>query len=303
MSDEWKDIFQSLRASFESTAQNSKGLYHAMVEMRRDESMATTDANTPNFVKMQWREPTVWSVLSFQTLLGDPMRPRKLSEEEIQASPPPKDGDGYIRDANHRALAKWTLPIIRSGYLCGFDAALPQFKSVADAAGRAFLTIPKDVCEKLPEDIRECFPERRAYGRRYVFGKVENMPAPFYSRGWAAGILAYPEGVVVDSPEPHTGNDDGMSCWILFLHRLGWRANPGDPVTAIRYLWKANHSMTLGAQDPVALVKDMEKDAHFPKDMPTNRFVSIIGASDSRPTDLCFASAWAIDKLFRIVAQ
>ena len=106
-------------------------------------------------------------------------------------------------------------------------------------------------------------------------------------------MIALEEGVIVDSPEGATGGDGRSATWMVLLHRVGWSAQAGSPFRASRWHWLGNTSVafSLAGRAPDNLPK-----------VPLHRFYSVLGDSRQSAADVCWASAWAIDRLLDSVA-
>jgi hypothetical protein len=84
------------------------------------------------------------------------------------------------------------------------------------------------------------------------------------------------------------------------LHRLGWRGGYNSLVRARAYYWLKNHSIRFDPLKPEKRHLPQEIESDILQGVPTHRFYSVIGDSDSEKTDLCWASTWAIDQLLNI---
>lgn len=296
MPDEWKQTLRRLRGNFESLALHSKGMYCTMTEEvvslkepRRSGFPPHIEPNAP------FNNPH--AIFATHTLPCDYPRPRQLSEDE-KASAPLKgeEDDRYVRDASGRAHAVWMPLVNRHAYIQGDHSVSPQFTAVAEAAGATLLTIPDEFIQGFAPDISALCRVNKVGGRRYVFGDVPPQPLPWMSQGWAAGGLAFQDGVVIDNPEVSESEGERMAHWLLLLHRLGWTASPGALLRASRWYWNGNSSFSYRPnydQVPAPFDEAFEK-------VPKSRFYSVLGSGGSSQLDLCWASAWAIDEMIRI---
>jgi hypothetical protein len=296
MADDWRSTFLQLRKNFESLALQSNGLHHILTERKQGMGIIDTpDDGLPPGLAMGPSPGRPHQVLSLDSPLGVPPRPRELSSDERAAVPPASEKDRYIRDGRGRALAIWEPAILRSGFIYGDHAVLPRFKNVADAAGNAMLGIPNISVSRFPEDIRPLFRPSGLIARRYVFGVVPSQPTQFMAIGWSAGGMVFDEGVIIDNPEQATGGTRDAT-WLLLLHMLGWDAPSGALLRATCRYWSGHLSVTFSRS------KKFQAHAGIPK-VPLDRFYSELGSTSGGPTDICWASAWAIDKLLSITSD
>jgi hypothetical protein len=300
MSQDWQDRFRVLRQSFESLAIQSKGLFHVMVEQKSGRWVPRIlDDAYPPWLQIGGPPVSRWSVLGTETLPGKSAYPRALSPEESAAVAGTED-ERHIKDGSGRVHAIWEPSIVRRGYIAGDRSVSQQFNTLSEAAGHALQGLPDAAIKVFPEDIRTLARPRTSCDRRYWFGDVPYSPLPLGSlcRGWQPGALAFADGVVVDSPEPGDRSDKPSIFWHLLLHRLGWTEGAGTPVVATRWFW--NKNVTVPYQETPYPTGSIPELAKIMETMPAHRFYSVLGRSDTDPTDLCFASAWAIDYLVNL---
>jgi hypothetical protein len=276
ISEELKNTFAQLRDNFQTLAMQSKGLYHVFTE-EKDRKQARLTNLPPGFVEDgPIGDPR--KIIGFATLPSDYPIPRKLSDAEISSIPNSIEQDEYIRDRQGRALAVWQPLVTRFGLLRGDGSVCQQFDTLAEAAGTALLGIPNDVVKRLPENISSLCRLQRGGTRRYIFGDGNN-------------------GVLLDVPMPGDSDfDSRMPRWLLCIHRLGWDSPAGSPLRASRWYWDGSVSVAFHPGHP------MPQNPFLPSDkVPTNRFCSVLGNSLSSPMDICYASAWALDRLMNMI--
>ena len=189
---------------------------------------------------------------------------------------------------------------LRQSYLCGDSNALKGFQSLAEATSRTLIGVSELEESELAGDVADLFRNPRG-GIRYVFGTVTDPPGVFVARGWQPGVLVYPEGVLIDLPIAET--TPNVEHWLLLLHRLAWRRNPGSPLQGQRLAWHENTTV------PYEWVVEREFDAGFPEQwkerfaqIPTTSYYSILGTQE-HPLDVNLASAFAIGLLLSAKAK
>lgn len=294
LSEEQSSRLKQLRRTFESLALQSKGLHHVLVERKSGASGESKDDLLPPVVSFNGPPGDPRKIIAFDNPPGDSHRPIELTEQERASAPPPIDDDGYIRDGRGRALAKWQPGIVRFGYTYGDGSVLSQFSNVAETAAQALLNIPDEGVARLPKSIRPLCRPRSSVQRRYVFGKVPEQTPPWMAETWQPVGAVFDDGVIVDSPEAGTGSDDLSATWALFLHRLGWEATSGPMFQATRYYWTGTTSVQFSEPGKVL------SNQWIPK-VSFDRFYSVLGKRSTSPTDICWASVWALDVLLKLL--
>ena len=196
--------------------------------------------------------------------------------------------DRIIRDGSGTPRAIFEPMRLRESYLCGDSNALKGFQSLAIATSRALIGVSELEESELADDVADLFRNPRG-GIRYVFGTVIDPPRVFVARGWDAGMLIYPEGVLIDMPIAESSPDDEH--WLLLLHRLAWRRIPGSPLQGGRLAWHENTTV------PYEWVVERKFDASFSDrwkerfaQIPTTSYYSILGERDhplERQLGLC----------------
>ena len=291
----WRASLELVERQFETTAEQSHGLHHLLVETSDDERarLAGPDWFARLSLLNQGKEGTApiegpWPLVACAGLPDVPLSFRELV--------PGKPINGFqdeqiIRDNSGvpRAVAVPMRP--RWGYLCGDGSWLSKFELLAKAASQVLTDEPELVNHPFAEDLCDLFRKPRG-GVRYVFGDVPSSPLQFMARGWNAGILAFQNGVLIDMPI--TEEFPGVGHWLLLLHRLSWRKHSGCPLTGARIAWHGNVTV------PYEWVSEPESIQRLPTEVRNSfagisgkSYYSILGERD-RPLDVNLASVFAI---------
>ena len=202
MSLEWRNTLKTLTGQFQARASTSPGLHHLFTEV--------ADHERDKLVGPHWFAP--WSG-GIRIVDGKPQF-EKWSVSRSDGLPwispgfrEPMEGETFadndsnvIRDKSGVVRAVSVPMKLRTGYYCGRpsdDAS--AFRSLADVAATA-LAGAKDLREHaFATDLTDLFRKPRG-GIRYVFGDVPGAPNHFISHGWAAGVLQFDNGVLIDLP-------------------------------------------------------------------------------------------------------
>ncbi len=291
---DWHDTLRTLLPQFEARAARSTGLNHLFVEVADDErdKMSGPDwfghcsrkvelvNGTPRFDK--------WAYSASRGLpwISPGFREAKSDESFSDPDRVVRDGSGVVR-----AVA---VPMkLRQGYFCGQPCEeVSGFESLANVAAMA-LAGANDLHEHVfASDLSDLFRKPRG-GVRYVFGEVPSAPPQFMSRGWAAGVLQFENGVVIDVPISES--NPNASHWMLLLHRLGWRQMQGSGLRAQRNGWSDNVEIAFDM-----LTQDWSKypEAFTQQFAGISResYYSVLGTQDA-PLDVNLASVFAIQLL------
>jgi hypothetical protein len=297
----WKETLETLKAQFEARAAASRGLHHLMVEVANDErdrmrgpDWFVRESRLDSSGPWPFHRAEPWRVVQFSGLPGDHPRFREIRPgEAIDAIPE----DRIIRDGSglHRAVFE---PMrLRSSYLCGDSTSLKSFQSLAESASRVLTDAPGLSEHELAADLTELFRVPRR-GIRYIFGDVSNPPTHFIANGWQGGRLVYEHRVLIDVPIAE--DPPGCTHWLLLLHRLSWRRNPGSPLQGQRLAWHENTTL------PYEWVVEREFDPGLPgpwqerlAQIPTKSYYSVLSDRE-RPLDVNLASAFAVDILLSV---
>ena len=294
----WKETLQLLRTQFEARASVSRGLHHLMVEVADDERGRMLGPDW--FVRESYLGSTdpnpllrvgPWCVVQSSGLPWVHPRFREVRPGESTDSIP----EGRIvRDGSGVPRAVFEPMRLRQGFLCGDSGTLTSFQSLAESASRALTDAPDLSEHEVAASLTELFRTPRG-GIRYVFGDVPNPPQHFIENGWQGGQVIYEHGVLIDVPISE--DSPGYEHWLLLLHRLSWRRNPGSPLQGRRLAWHEN--MTV----PYEWVVEREFDSNWPQSwrerfsqISTSSYYSLLGDRE-HPLDVNLASAFAVDIL------
>lgn len=307
----WRESLEVLRGQFEAQAARSRGLHHLMVEVADDAPGAPADDRRNKLAGPDWfvaeagiwdhgaatRPPTEgpWHGVQGGTLPGvSPWFREVRSSESLHDIADHR----IVRDLSGAPRAIFEPQRVRFGYLCGDSNTLKAFESLAAIASRALVGAVGELEMESARDAEDLFRTPRG-GIRYTFGTVTNPPEVFIARGWSAGILANPDGVLIDVPISESVPGSGH--WLLLLHRLAWRGR--SPLYGRQLAWHEN--MTV----PYEWVVEREFDHKFPEQIrerfsqiPTTAYYSILGERD-HPLDVNLASVFAIDVLLTAKSQ
>lgn len=300
----WREALVTIQKQFEAQAARSRGLHHLMVEVGDDERprLAGPDwfvregkLGSLDIEAFQRAEP--WFVVQSSGLPS--VHPRF---REVRADEPLDDfsEDKIVRDGSGTPRAIFEPMRLRGSYLCGDSRAVKGFQALAGAAAQTLIGVAELEDSELAEDVTDLF-RKPCGGIRYVFGSVIDPPRHFVARSWQAGVLSYPEGVLIDLPLSE--QFPGVEHWLLLLHRLAWRRKSGTPLQGQRLAWHEN--MTV----PYEWVVEHTFDDSFPEQwrdgfaqIPTTSYYSILGEKN-HPLDVCLASAFAIGLLLSAEAK
>ena len=296
MAIDWRDTLRTLRTQFEAKAAASTGLHHLFVEVADDERDKMMG---PSWFRPFDKHPRIvdgkpkyekWDCSAFAGLPGvsPSFREVELGEDvsKLDQSKIIRDGSGVPRGI--------AVPMkLRQGFYCGPGAdAATQFKSLASAAASALASATDLHEHPFGSDLKDLFRAPRG-GVRYVFGEVTEQPQQFLSSGWNAGVLQYPNGVLIDMPIAESPPDE--SHWLLLIYRLGWRRVTGSILRAQRFSWMDNaevaYEMLLRGTAHMGQ-QFAERFEQFSKES----FYSVLGTKET-PDDLFLASAFAINLL------
>jgi nucleoside phosphorylase len=182
------------------------------------------------------------------------------------------------------------------GYYCARDcSAVSHFTALADSAASILASDPDLPQHSLAGAISDLFRKPRS-GVRYTFGTVDEPPDHFLAQGWGAGVIRYPDGVLIDVPiaeSPANANN-----WVLMLHRIGWLRLSGAGLSAVCKAWKDNAELDITAW---ARRREIPPSARLHAAIPgisLESFYSILGSRES-PMDVNLASALAIALLIQ----
>ncbi len=185
-----------------------------------------------------------------------------------------------IRDGSGRPRAVFEPLRLRSSYLCGDDRSLKAFESLAEATARV-LAGADLANQQYAEDMTDLFPVPVG-GIRYVFGAVASPPPESISQGWQAGVLVYPDGVLID--QPVSRNPPNAGHWLLLMHRLSWRQSVGSPLNGVRLAWRENLTV------PYEWVRSADSIDQVPgplrqqvAEMSASSYFSTLGNKDNPP--------------------
>ncbi len=300
----WRESLETLQKQFEAQAARSRGLHHLMVEVADDERDRM--AGPEWFVRERklgsaaadaFRRAEPWFIVQSSGLPG--IHPR-YSEVRMNESLDGIRDDRIVRDGSGNPRAIFEPMRLRHSYLCGDSNALKGFQSLAEATSRTLVGVSELEESELAGDVADLFRNPHG-GIRYVFGSVIDPPRVFVARGWQAGSLVYPEGVLIDLPIAESTPSDQH--WLLLLHRLAWRRIPGSPLQGERLAWHQNTTV------PYEWIVEREFDAGFPEQwkerfaqIPTTSYYSILGTQE-HPMDVHLASAFAIGLLLSAKAK
>ncbi|MBE3097864.1 MAG: toll/interleukin-1 receptor domain-containing protein [Candidatus Atribacteria bacterium] len=291
----WQESLAVIQRQFEARAERSNGLHHLLVEVSDDERHRAVGPDW--FVRLSPFNGTA----ATETPIGEPWRfvsssglptvnpgfREVTAGETLDGIPVEKivrDGSGVPRAV--------TVPMrLRFGYLCGDPTQLASFESLAKSASQV-LTDEHDLhSHPLAEDMCDLFRKPRG-GVRYVFGDVPSQPTQFMANGWAAGVLVFENGVLID--EPIAEDFPGVGHWLLLLHRLSWRKHRGCPLTGARLAWDGNmtvpYEWVSGSENLQQLSTEIQKT--FAK-VSGKSFYSVLGDRDC-PLDVNLASVFAL---------
>jgi nucleoside phosphorylase len=240
----WQQTLKVLQSQFEAAASQSHGLHHIFVEAASNEREKLVGpswfAGIPKEIRFVDGRPQYapWDCCASSTLPGvnPAFREPRPDEVFVDGGPQPvRDASGIVR-----AVA---VPLkVRVGYYCGPGAETKNtFDSLANAAASALAGAPDLQSHPFTSEISDIFRRPRGW-IRYIFGEVDIAPAHYISRGWAAGILSFPRGVLIDVPIAE--NPPDANHWMLLLHRLGWRHVMGTGLQADRFGWDGNLEAT-----------------------------------------------------------
>lgn len=299
MSEPWRESADLLKRQFTEAAAKSHGLISLLIEVAD-----TGDASRQKFVGPPWfvaRNPEFfgtknsiphqeigpWDIEHFDSTSGDPPFPRALTEAEVKTVI--GDDAKIIRTRTGTPFAIWEPARRRTLYLCGGESKGEQFKALATDTIRCLRAIPSKLLATLPEDIRAAIDPPPSL-RRYVFGHILNEP-PLMQHGWDAVIYQEAAGAVVFVPSPSETNGSGLCAWLLLMHRLAWRRQPGAMLDAHRFGWHENHSF------PYEWIQHPEScplpGVHELIDKAGDAFYSVLGSEQS-PMDVFTASVRAL---------
>ena len=225
------------------------------------------------------------------TLPGEHPRFRPVFENENLAE---VAAERIIRDKSGQPRAVFEAMRLQSSYLCGDDKQVKGFESLAEAASRILTDVPEIHAHEFADDIVDLFQRPRG-GVRYVFGDLPQQPKHFGANGWAAGVLVFEHGVLIDLPIGESPPSVGH--WLVLLHRLSWRRIPNSPLIGSRLAWHDNTTV------PFDWGVKKEFDSEFPtqwrerfSQISTTSYYSVLGERE-RPLDVFLASAFAIQLL------
>lgn len=293
---DWRDTLATLRSQFEAAGAASQGLYHLFVEVadhERDKFYGPTwfapfDDKKPKVVDGKPVLDT-WDCCRFEGLPTIFPTFRPATEEDETSI----DESKLVRDGSGKVQAVFVPMRLRQGFLCGPGSLeTTQFESLADSAARS-LSSAKDLqCHYLASELVDLFRNPRS-GVRLIFGDVPSVPDHFIANAWNAGIAQFEHGVLIDCPIAES--EPSCPHWLLLLHRLGWRSQPGSGLTAKQVCWGENVEADL--QFLRSGLRGMPDD--FTKqfeNVSSESFYSIVGSKDA-PLDVNVASALAINLL------
>jgi hypothetical protein len=291
-----KETFQRLRQGFETLALQSNGLFHVLVERQQGPTIVAPKPETPPGLSAPPGSPGTKTFFHFGSPPGDPATIKELSVEESRNIGPDTNDRMYFRDLSKRAWGVLEPSVIRTEYIHGDGAVYPKFEALADGVGTALLGVPTDIIARLPIDIRPLFRPRMRADRRYRFGDFpfEPIPVGCLAQTWNPAAMQFEHGIIIDFPGAVTGNDRALSKWMLLIHRLGWEADPGRLLyVASRWFWTENVSVSIDIPVPRSILGNI----------PRSQWYSVLSPdSGSNATDVCRASAWAIDYLMDLMS-
>jgi nucleoside phosphorylase len=294
----WRETLTTLKTQFEAQAARSTGLHHLMVEVADDERnkmmgpdwfVQEADLDGKRLKSGQAKSP--WHVVNFS---GMPwLQPHFRGVQPDEAMDGVAD-ERIVRDKSDTPRAIFVPSRLLTSYLCGDATSSTAFLALAEAASGA-LTGADDFADcPFAEDMSDLFRIPRG-GLRQVFGEVVDPPQQFMSRGWDAGVLLYPAGVLIDTPLAEQQPD--ASHWLLLLHRLAWRRVVGSPLRGQRLSWHENmtvpYEWVLNGAGDVGLPNIMREKF---SQISTTSYYSTLGERN-RPIDVNLASVFAIDLL------
>lgn len=298
MAMDWRPTLEILRTQFQALASRATGLHHLYVEVADTErgKMFGPDWFAPFSPDKRIKiidgkaQYDRWDCSSSSGLPGVHPGFREPKPNETFGE---HDSDRTIRDQSGVVRAVAVPMKLRQGFYCGPAAEqVAGFKALADAAATALAAAIDLQKHPFASDLTDIFRKPRG-GVRYIFGDVPNYPTRFIAQGWAAGVLAFEGGVLVDLPISESAPD--ASHWLLLLHRLGWRCFEGCPLRANRFAWDGDVEVSLDA-----LVQDWSGYPNeFAKRFETiskESFYSILGTKEA-PLDVNLASVFAIQML------
>lgn len=294
---DWRDTLRTLRTQFEAKAAASTGLHHLFTEVPDDDRSLASGPDW--FAPFSARQPRVvngkivyekWECSSSSGLPGvSPSFRAVLPDEDLSTTP----DERIVRDQNGNPQAVSIRQKLRQGFYCGPAAeTVGQFESLATAVATALSVAIDLVSHPFAAELTDLFRPPRG-GVRYVFGDVPAVPDTFISRGWNAGVLQYPDGVLIDLPISET--PVGASHWLLLLHRLGWRQISGSLVRAQRYCANGNSEIAFEMLDRDTTHTRDGMD-EFLSRFSRESFYSMVGNKEV-PDDLFLTSAFAINLL------
>jgi nucleoside phosphorylase len=283
-----------LQQQFTAKAGQSRGLHHAFVEVGDHER---DRARGPNWLARGWgrmRDPDDYDPWHIVASTGMPkIQPR------FREFTPADAGAGFsesrlVRDKSGNARAVFEPMILRFSYLGGDHRVVSTFNSLATAAARILSGATDLVDHDYAKDLIDLF-RPPVGGVRYVFGEVTDPPKHFISQGWSAGVLQYPDGVLIDFPISEATPDNGH--WVLLLHRLGWKHLTGSPLQSARMAWHENTSAPFEWVQQPSSAPDfpLQLGEQFPG-MSRTSYYSVLG-DEGQPLDVFLASSFAIQIL------
>lgn len=291
---DWRETLLTLLPQFQAKASSSQGIFHLMVEVA--DSERDKMSGPPWFdgfagkMRIVNGEPQYqrWDCSRFTGLPSvSPGFREPIPGEHFS------DTDRVIRDQSGIVRAVPVPMRLRSSYFCGRPSEeVTAFESLANMASLALLDA-EDLSEHfLASELCDLFRPPHG-GVRYVFGEVSEVPKHFIAQGWAAGVLQYEKGVLIDVPISESRPDS--THWMLLLHRLGWKRPKGSPLIAHRAFWNGNTEVTFDLLDRDWSEYPKEFASQF-ENVPRTSFYSVLGSKEA-PIDIHLASAFAIQLL------
>jgi nucleoside phosphorylase len=293
MAADWRDTLRTLLPQFEARAARSGGLNHLFVEVADHErdKMSGPSWFKPFSDNCQIVDGKLkygkWSASAGRGLPLISPGFREAKPDDIFSE---NDSHRVVRDLSGVVRAVSVPMKLRDGYFCGQPSEeVSAFESLANAAAIALAGSKNLQQHFFASDLTDIFRKLRG-GVRYVFGEVPTVPNQFIANGWAAGVLQFEHGVLIDVPIAESEPDS--SNWMLLLHRLGWRQIEGSGLRAERWAWNGNLE--------VALEMLSQDWSHHPEvvakrfaNISKESYYSVLGTRNE-PLDINLASAFAI---------
>ncbi len=287
---DWRETLKTLQDQFAAKAAQSRGLHHLFVEVgdhERDRA-GGPDWIANKFIEQNRETNDPWQIVSYSTLVGVESRFREWVARD-ESNPEAR----IIRDGNGQPRAVFEPLRLRSSYLCGDDQSLAAFESLAEAAARV-LSGADLANHEYAQELTDLF-HAPVGGIRYVFGAVTDPPSESTSHGWQAGMLVYPDGVLIDQPVSRSAPSAGH--WLLLMHRLSWRQTTGSPLNGVQLAWRENLTV------PYEWVRSPDSINQVPPplrqkvaEVSASSYFSILGTK-ANPLDVFLASSFAIQAL------